>query len=115
MNACFIPWSRDATAAREGLLAPRVFGGGAELGGRGAYPNQPHGDWGIIDWAQAVVDGRPCEQACRYVLDRSLATSVPKGNASATAHLLHRFSATYGHAKRLLHGRHEAGMKGGAA
>ena len=111
-----VPYSRhkDARLAREGVIPPRVFGGGAELGGRGAYPDSPHGDWGIIDWAQAVVDGKPCDHACRWVLERSLSTSVPKMNASATAHRLRHFSATYGKAKRLLHGgAHGAGLRPG--
>ena len=54
-----VPYSRrkDNAAGGGGELPLRVFGGGAQLGGTGEYPNGNRANWGLIDHAQAVIDG----------------------------------------------------------
>ena len=60
----------------------------------------------IIAHAERVIEGQHCDETCHFVLDRVLSTDIHHASPEEYAHLTKRFSATYAHAKRLLHGEH---------
>lgn len=81
--------------------------------GRGIAPTLPysrtgvrvfgHGFGEIMQHAEAVVAGKHCDDACRFVLDRVLSTDLHHAPEQVWKDETRRFARVYNAAKRILH------------
>jgi hypothetical protein len=65
----------------------------------------------IIAHAERVIAGQHCDETCHFVLDRVVSTDIHHATPSEYRRLCHHFSKTYAHAKRILHGTHNASVR----